>query len=378
MRSRTRSQCFRRAFTLIELLVVIAIIAVLIALLLPAVQSAREAARRAQCTNNLKQIGLALYNYESSNGAFPPSGESTNFSNSPPSSQFVDGGFSVLARIMPFMEGGNSFNSMNFNIYEYNDAFGINLTGTSQVVAVFLCPSSTRNPDGGRDGVDVNDGGISAFTGGYGYNDYGPTVYTDIDPFGQIGLTGSTVVTPFRNKYSRVNGLLHQGKTRIAEITDGTSNTIAIGEDAGRDPRYLSPYIQDVFAGTAANGVYYATTTLYLGAVAPLDPGPAGGEALYRRYWRWAEPDEGFGVSGTPNNKYRPDHEATAWLTGGTFVAQGNNAGNNDELASFHPGGINVLMGDGSVRFLKDSVNPVTLRGLVSLNGGEVISADQY
>jgi prepilin-type N-terminal cleavage/methylation domain-containing protein/prepilin-type processing-associated H-X9-DG protein len=378
MRSRTRSPFFRQAFTLIELLVVIAIIAVLIALLLPAVQSAREAARRIQCTNNLKQIGLGLFNYESSNSAFPPAGESTNFLVTPPASQFVDGGWSALARILPFMEGVNSFNALNFNLYEYDDAIGANFTGASTVVMVFICPSGTRTPDGSRDGAEPSslDGGIGTILGssGYGYNDYGPTCYTDIDPAGNIGGLGSTQATPYRNKLSRMNGLLKQGKTTIGEITDGTSNTIAIGEDAGRDPRYLSPYTQNWYNSVIAMPAYLASAN-------PSDPGPAGGYVPYRRYWRWAEPDESFGVSGGINNKYRPDNEGVDWPTANgitTFVAQGNNAGNNDELASFHPGGINALFGDGSVHFLKDSVSPVTLRGLVTLSGGEVLSSDSY
>ncbi len=347
---------FRSAFTLIELLVVIAIIAVLIALLLPAVQAAREAARRAQCTNNLKQMGLALHNYESANGCFPPSGESTNFSLNPPVTQFVDGEWSTLARILPFMEGSTIFNTLNFS-RPYCDLSGMNFTGASTSVNVFVCPSATHDSSP-YDAIDSQDPAVKTYGHGYGYGDYGATNYVDIDPMGRQLTPTSFPATPFRNKASRANGLLKQGMTPIAAVTDGLSNTIAIGEDAGRDARYKSPYTETYYDGVNNNP---------LGAAMPQG---------YRRYWRWAEPDEAYGVSGQPNNKYRPAYEQTDYAS--TSVSAGNNAGANDELFSFHPGGVNVLMGDGSCRFIKDSISVVTLRNLVTAQGGEVIDASSY
>ena len=344
----------RSGFTLIELLVVIAIIAVLIALLLPAVQAAREAARRAQCTNNLKQIGLASHNYESSNSCFPPGAESTNLTTL--STQYIDGNWSCIARLLPNMEGNSSYNAMNFN-YGYNDSSGGNYTAASNVFNFFICPSASRL-NTGRDSVDPHDSITSTFGKGYGYTDYGPTVYTDISPTLATGGSGSTAVTPYRDKTTRVNGLFKVGMTRISEVTDGLSNTVAIGEDAGRDERFISPYSE---------------TALTL----PAGQSCIDGAGAAMRYWRWAAPDSGWGVSGQPNNKFRPMYEAAAW-TAYPGTTGGNNAGANDELFSYHSGGVNCLFGDGSVKFIKDSINLITLRGIITAQGGEVVSADQY
>jgi prepilin-type N-terminal cleavage/methylation domain-containing protein/prepilin-type processing-associated H-X9-DG protein len=344
----------RSGFTLIELLVVIAIIGVLIALLLPAVQAAREAARRAQCTNNLKQIGLALHNYENSTGVFPPAGKSTYFASSPPNNQYVDG-VGVFPRLLPYLEAGPIFNAINFSL-DYNHLSGANFTAYSSVISAFVCPTAVREPSGGRDSAQPDDPASSAAGIGYGVVDYAAVCATTIDPLGQAGGPCSTPIVPYRNCAARTNGLLKQGMTRLSEVTDGLSQTVVIVEDGGRDARFLSAYPESFI-------------TPVLTVTRPVPQGP-------RRFWRWAEADGAIVSSSVINNKGTPSHETTQYPKSGTSMGDG--AGANDEIYSFHPGGVNALLADGSVRFLKESLNIVTQRSLITPNGGEVISADSY
>jgi prepilin-type N-terminal cleavage/methylation domain-containing protein/prepilin-type processing-associated H-X9-DG protein len=335
----------RKAFTLIELLVVIAIIAVLIALLLPAVQSAREAARRMSCNNNLKQLGLAFHNYESSLNCFPPAGQGTI------SRATAFEGMSGQARVLSFLEQGNVFNLFNFN-FPYHDQRGMNFTASSSAISTFICPSSNaKGVEGGREVVIDPYDRMSQETGvGYAITSYAIPVYTDINPRGITNLAGSRPATPLGDNESRVDGLLGIRKTTISQVTDGLSNTVMIMEDP-RDPYFASPYKEQI------------STAFYFY--------PDDG---FRRFHRLHEADNCIGVSGRINNQGTPEKAEAPYLsTNGSHPAQGSNAGKNDEPGSYHNGGINVLLGDGSVRWLSDSTDVQILRRLISRDQGETI-----
>lgn len=296
---------FQSAFTLVELLVVIAIIGVLVALLLPAVQAAREAARRSQCTNNLRQVGLAIHNYESTFTRLPTGGQGTDANLATTFDLH-----SLFTVVLPYLEQGNAYQQFDLRV-AYN-ASAQNIAASKQAIRTYVCPTKAwRTSPTDQEG--------------FGCTDYAATYYTDLDP-----------ATGLANKGLRAEGALVAGGSRISEVTDGLSNTIFVAEDNGRDERMWP------------NHVYFD---------------PVDGQK--RRLWRWSEPDNAMGISKVVNNNKNPlgGPASCPWNT--------NNCGPNDEIFGFHSTGANVLLGDGSCRFLAENLAVAPLRALITRGGGE-------
>ncbi len=325
----SRRRSTQRGFTLIELLVVIAIIGVLIALLLPAVQAAREAARRAQCTNNLKQLGIAVHNFHDTNGVLPSSTRPPGLTNLPR--------ISGLTLMLPFFEQKTLFDAVNFDF-----TWGAPQNSTSSLtrISTLLCPSTPN--DSRTDGIPEISPWVDKVNG---VTDYSPTISVDAR-LRQLGLVDSIG-----------HGVLPKNLApKLAEITDGTSNTIVFAESAGR------PYLYRRGAKRVSDDLTAARVN-------------AGG---------WARPASDFSIDGAskdgsvipgshPINATNGENAAGLPFPLPYYGSEGTS-----EVYAFHPGGANVLLGDGSVRFIKDSVGIRVFAGLVTRAGGEVISNDQY
>ncbi|AMV36155.1 DUF1559 domain-containing protein [Planctomyces sp. SH-PL62] len=350
----------RRGFTLIELLVVIAIIAVLIALLLPAVQSAREAARRAQCVNNLKQFGLGLHNYHQTVGSFPMM---TAIAYSDPGVQTNWGTFGAHAYLLPYLEQTPLYNSCNFDLAcyprtpAYSDLTWSNATVWDTKVSAFMCPS-----DG--------------YVGIENFNNY----------FGNIG-TGTDTTS------SNSNGLFaNQSAYGIGHVTDGTSNTIAATEmlvGAGGSWDEKTGALN--FSGTTEKYRWYKSGLSgalnyrdarqdiigVMGMAATCQASISSPSFRTNTGYRWAQGTAGFTFVNIiiPPMSSRFTFSACRW---GCNDGCGADTGSLFGISSHHSGGVNVGMADGSVRFIKSSIDQNTWMALGSRDGGEVVSADGY
>ena len=362
-----------RGFTLIELLVVIAIIAVLIALLLPAVQSAREAARRAQCTNNLKQIGLGMHNYHSVFDSFPPG---ALFGRRADKTLGNNRDFSAHVRLLGFTEQPALYNAANFDLACFNDndyGNGANSTTTTTRLSLMLCPSSTP-PSWNHQGSGSVFNALRAPGGNY---------------FASLGATmefaGQQSGGPPNGVFEYVGD---KGRTHgLREITDGSSNTIAFGEwrTGSGNPNVTTIPTDIIFlgsfpAGTKRNdgtlgspllprGAFLAWASQCAAAAKDRD-GYYGKSTTLGQNWSLGLVAYSLGNVLLPPNPRYPNCS-----THGTGTLQSPGVWG---LSSLHPGGANVLLADGSVRFLKDSVDVATIWALGTRAGGEIISSDSY
>jgi prepilin-type processing-associated H-X9-DG protein len=384
---------------LIELLVVIAIIAVLIALLLPAVQAAREAARRSQCTNNLKQIGLALHNYHQSTNAFPQgrsqSAANPNFvpsSGQGPYANWTE--WSAQAQMLPYMEQAPIYNAINFCYCSgYGYGSQANASASTRLITAFMCPSDTNVGFGGAPlttqatitawgnttyppNTNSYRGSIGTTTSNWGWT----TGYSQCqpDPFNLIG--GPQPCTPFST------GLfVYYVSNNISRVTDGTSNTIAFAESLVGDPgnvlvTHRNNAVTAVTAASAAS-VPDASAISYQNVLIPALNACTNAYQANKSItgtvgnrWGWGAMSETlFNTVVTPNSKQFPWNSCRSTCTPcGPDDSEFSNAQSN------HPGGVNVMFADGSVRFVKDSISPQTWMALGTKSNGEVITADSY
>jgi prepilin-type N-terminal cleavage/methylation domain-containing protein/prepilin-type processing-associated H-X9-DG protein len=359
----------RQGFTLIELLVVIAIIAVLIALLLPAVQSAREAARRTQCVNNLKQIGLGLHNYHSAQGVFAMGSSSGMWD--AVGDYNVKQNFGPHAMMLPFLERTPEYNALNFN-WGCEDSttvlcYQINFTGTNAQINLFICPSDPR--------AGQPDHNNTTNTNNY---------YACVGTSTWWGLLGNQPPVPNLNvpsiNFPSTGMFTWQTPYGIQHCIDGTSNTIAFSEAAvgSQSEQPLGRLIglqgvQIPFTSMLMDGASQPAVTLSVIqlCVAAYQSGSSAYIDLQRGE-NWAHGSMAMNMF---NTIVTPNAYNDQWTHCGLNASSRAVLSNAD---SYHPGGVNTLFADGSVKFIKDAISQPIWWALGTRQGGEVISSDSY